>query len=157
MEITPKRWPIVIARAWRRVERGEPWTMRSGAGMEGKKHKALITQILAQPDLLEPRLTYRGKDVQVSQDFGELGFVDLMFEDRDGRTLLVEVKVKADELDKAIGQIQRHRYLFARQNNKEEASIRIGIACPFIPESCCAICSKSGIACFEIPLTEATR
>lgn len=132
-----------------RVERGQPWTVRSGAGMEGKKHKILVTKILERP--LEPGLTLHGQNVQASQDFGELGFIDLVFEDRHGRTLLVEVKVEADELDKAIAQILRHRYLFARQNNMEESSIRIGIACPFIPESCRAICARVSIDCFEIP------
>jgi|SRR5579883_513699 len=132
------------------VERSEPWTVRSGAGMEGKKHKALVAQILAQPDLLEPGLTCHGQNVQVSQDFGELGYIDLMFGDREDRTLLVEVKVRPDELDKAIGQIQRHCYLFAKQNRVEESSIRIGIACPFIPDSCRAICARAGISCFEI-------
>jgi hypothetical protein len=73
-------------------------------------------EILAGPDLLEPGLTFRSQNVQVSQDFGELGFIDLMFEDADGRTLLVKVKVKADELDKAFSQILRQRHFFAQQN-----------------------------------------
>jgi hypothetical protein len=50
--------------------------------------------------------------------------VDLVFADRDGHILLLEVKVGPDELDKAIGQILRHRYLYAQQNHISESSIR---------------------------------
>jgi hypothetical protein len=135
------------------IERGEPWTNRSGKGMEGKKHKALVAQLLAVPDILEPGLSFRGQNVQVSLDFGELGYIDLVFEDREGRTLLVEVKVGVDELDKAFGQILRHRHFFARQNHVEDASIRVGIACPFIPPFRRELCQQHGITCFEIPMS----
>jgi hypothetical protein len=61
----------------------------------------------------------------VSQDLGEERFIDLLFEDRDGRPLLVEVKCGPAELDKAIGQILRHRYLFAQQNGIAKDRIRV--------------------------------
>jgi hypothetical protein len=133
------------------ITTGRPWTVRSASGMEGKRHKALIAQILSKPDRLEAGLMIRGQNVQVSQDFGELGFIDLVFEDSDGHTLLVEVKVGPNELDKAIGQIMRHRYLFARQNRVDETSIRMAIACPSIPTHYRSICAEVGITCFEIP------
>ncbi len=135
------------------ISRGRSWTTRSVGGMEGRKHKSLVAQILGNPGMLEPGLIVRGRNVQVSQDFGELGFVDLAFEDCQGRPLLVEVKVGPNELDKAIGQIMRHRYLFARQNRMDEASIRIGIACRSIPMYWRSICASTGIACFEVPET----
>jgi hypothetical protein len=135
------------------LERNHPWTTRSARGMEGKKHKVLVAEILTRPDTLEPGLALRGENVQVSRDFCELGFIDLVFEDRDHRVLLVEVKVGVDELDKAIGQILRHRYLFAQQNQMDRSSIRVGIACPYISESCRVICADVGITCFELPKT----
>ncbi len=125
---------------------------RSAAGMEGKKHAALIAQILANPDSLESGLVFRAKNVQISRDFGELGFVDLVFEDRMGRSLLVEVKVGPDELDKAAGQILRYRQLFGQQNSIPKASVRVGIACPYVPQQFHSICKECGIRCFEVRL-----
>lgn len=133
------------------VAAGRPWTIRSIKGMEGKKHTALVAQILVKPDILEAGLVLQGRNVQVSRNFGELGFVDLVFNDRDGRPLLVEVKVGPEELDKAIGQILRHRQLFAQQNRLEDGTVRVGIACPYIPPQYRSICERVGITCFEIP------
>jgi len=139
------------------ISSGQPWTTRSGRGMEGRKHKALVARIVSDPDILEPGLAVRGQNVQVSQDFGESGFIDLVFEDSDGRPLLVEVKAAPNELDKAIGQIMRHRHLFARQNQVDETSIRMGIACPSILTHYRSICAQAGITCFEIPETLAVK
>jgi RecB family endonuclease NucS len=135
------------------ISSGRPWTARSGRGMEGRKHNALIAQMLSDPAMLEPGLVVRGQNVQVCQDFGELGFIDLVFEDCEGRTLLVEVKVGPNELDKAIGQIMRHRYLFAQQNRVDETSVRMAIACPSIPTHYRSICARVGIICFKLPET----
>ena len=132
-----------------RLAGGQPWTNRSSRGMAGKKHAALVAQIVANPDILEPGLRLRGNNVQVSQDFGELGYVDLIFQDSTGRPLLLEVKVDPSELDKAIGQILRHRHLFGQQNHIR--SVRVGIACPYIPAHYDSICAPLGISRFRIP------
>lgn len=141
---------VDVAEYLERLDSGKPWTTRSSGGMEGKKHKALIAQILNNSDVLEMGLTIQGKNVQVSRDFGELGYVDLVFTDSCGRTLLVEVKVGPDELDKAVGQILRHRYLFASQNGLQESTVRVGIACPYVPVQYQSICESNGISWFEL-------
>lgn len=141
---------VGIAEYLDRLDSGKPWTTRSGGGMEGKKHKALIAQILNNSDVLETGLAIQGKNVQVSRDFGELGYVDLVFNDRSGQTLLVEVKVGPDELDKAVGQILRHRYLFASQNGLQESAVRVGIACPYVPVQYQSICESNRISWFEL-------
>jgi len=140
-----------------RLGSGQPWTVRSGGGMDGKRHRAVIAQILTNSDVLEAGLVFQGKNVQVSRDFGELGYVDLVFTDRSGRALLVEVKVGSGELDKAIGQILRHRQLFARQNGLPEESIRPGIACPYIPPQYRSICESIGVSYFEVPQSATAR
>jgi hypothetical protein len=134
-----------------RLQAGKPWTTRPSTGMEGKKHNALIAQILNDSDVLETGLALQGKNVQVSRDFGELGYVDLVFTDGRGRTLLVEVKVGPDELDKAVGQVLRHRHLFANQNGLQESTVRVGIACPFVPVQYRSICESIGASWFELP------
>ena len=128
--------------------KGEPWTIRSGKGMEGKWHKHLVDQIIAKPDLLEMGLVLRGTDVQVSQD-GEIGFIDLVFVDHQGRPLLVEVNVDADELAKAIGQILWHRRLFCAQNNIAKEQVRVAICCRYVPPQYQALCAEQGISWFQ--------
>jgi len=76
--------------------------------------------------------------------------LNLVFIGGDGTYLLVEVKVKPEEIDKAIGQILRHRSLFASQNFLQPEKIRTAIACPFIPSQSRKICEEVQIQCFEI-------
>jgi hypothetical protein len=128
---------------------GKAWTRRSGAGMEGTHHKLLVQQIVANSDSLEPGLVLCGANVMVSQDFGEQGFIDLFFEDARSQPLLVEVKCDTDELDKAVGQILRHRYFFAQQNQIGQDRIRVAVCCPRIPAYYRSICHDCGIECFE--------
>ena len=141
---------VGVAEYLERLDGGKPWTTRSSGSMEGKKHNTLIAQILNNSDVLEPGLAIQGKNVQVSRDFGELSYVDLVFTDRSGRTLLVEVKVGSDELDKAVGQILRHRYLFTNQNGVQESAVRVGIACPYVPVQYRRICESNRISWFEL-------
>jgi hypothetical protein len=129
------------------------WTVRSATRMEGRKCGGLINQILNDPNKLEPGLVVRGQNVQVSLDFRELAFIDLVFADCEGRKLLGEVKVGPDELDKAIGQMMRHRYLFAGQNHLEESFIRMGIACPYVPAQYRATYVGKNISWFELTNT----
>jgi hypothetical protein len=50
-----------------------------------------------------------------------------VFQTKDDHLLLVEVKVGADELAKAVGQILWHRQLFATQNNVARERVRVAI------------------------------
>jgi hypothetical protein len=62
----------------------------------------------------------------------------------------VEVKVGADELGKAIGQILWHRQLFATQNNIPREDVRVAICCQYIPSQLRAVCEQQDIGCFEV-------
>ena len=108
---------------------GEPWTLGSRRrGGVDSMHEQIVKQIAACPDILEPGLRLQARDVFVSVEF-ERGYIDLLFRDRDDRFLIVGVKVKASELDKAAGQLFRHRRLFAEMNSIVPARIRIALAC----------------------------
>lgn len=131
-----------------KIADGQPWTTRSGRGMEGRVHKLLVDQIIAEPERLESGLVLKGRDIQVSQD-REVGFVDLVFEDRDGRFLLVEVKVEADELAKAVGQILWHRQLYCAQNGFTKDRVRVAVCCQFVPAQYRVVCADHGIKWFE--------
>jgi RecB family endonuclease NucS len=134
-----------------RVVRGEAWTVHGAVRRrERGKHKELVDHIVKNPDVLEPGLRLYDSNVHVSHEFGEVGYVDLVFIGRDGTYLLVEVKVKPEEIDKAIGQILRHRLLFASQNFLQPEKIRIAIACPVVPSQSRKICEGVQIQCFEI-------
>ena len=133
-----------------RLERGEAWTTSSYRVGKLTRHEQLIEEIVSNADILEAGLRLFGRSVQVSQEFGERRIVDLVFTDIGGRYLLLEVKVKTDEIDKAIGQILRHREIFAKQNFVEKSELRVGIACPIIPAQAQAICEATGIESFEL-------
>lgn len=129
---------------------GEPWNRQLVPEKKQTNHETLIQRIVDNPNILEPGLTLAGRTVHLSRDFGEVGYVDLIFEDKEGLHLLVEVKVKSDEIDKAIGQVRRYRELYAKQNFVSLDKLRLGIACPSIPELSRATCQEIGIECFEI-------
>jgi hypothetical protein len=130
--------------------RGEPWTEYFVPPGRKTKHEDLVEKIVVNPAILEPELELTGRNVHLSRDFSETGYVDLVFRDKEGRHLLVEIKVKPNEFDKAIGQILKHRELFAAQNFIDKNRVRIGIASPFIAAQSRTICKMIGIACFEL-------
>ncbi len=114
----------------------EPWAV---GGVERRKrvkrHDRLADHLAANPDVLEPGLTLRGKEILVSSTSGEGGSIDLLFLDGAGRFLIVEVKVKPEELDKAVGQLRRHARLYVETFHSEPARPRLAVACPYIPPS----------------------
>jgi len=132
--------------------KGEPWAV---GGVERrqrvKRHDRLADHLAAHPDLLEPCLTLRGKEIAVSSSSGEGGSIDLLFIDGAGLFLIVEVKVKPEELDKAVGQLRRHARLYVETFHAEAASLRLAVACPYIPPSRIAECAEIGITCFSLP------
>lgn len=135
----------------RLFNKGQAWTVRSARGRsEGGRHKELVEWICKDPDRLAPGLRLLGSNVHVSREFGESGYIDLVFEKTEGSYLLVEVKVKPDEIDKAIGQVMRHRELFAAQNALDKSRIAIAVACPFVPAHIRMVCFSAGIACFQL-------
>jgi RecB family endonuclease NucS len=129
---------------------GEAWTIISSSRREKGKHKSLMDQIVHNPDILEEGLTLLGTNVLVSRDFGERGYIDLVFHDRNKCYVLAEVKVGADEIDQAIGQIMRHKKLFEDQNSLEPHVVRMAIACPLISKPHRQICESLGIRCLEL-------
>lgn len=131
--------------------KGEPWTLRTAFPEGNGKHKQLLDRIGSNPSILEPGLKLEGRNTHVSLDFGEIGYIDLVFKDQNSSYLLVEVKVKPEEIDKAIGQVLRHKYFFVSQNFLVADKVRVAIACPYIPASSRKICEGVGISCFEIP------
>jgi len=133
---------------------GEAWTTRSAVWRESGCHRKLVDLLVADPSGLGPGLTLKGVNVPVSRGFGERGIIDAVFRKADGGYLLVEVKVKPEELDKAVGQILRHRRLFVAQNGIEEARVDVVIACPFIPVEARKVCESVGIGCLELGTPE---
>jgi nitroreductase len=131
----------------------EPWAV---GGVERRKrvkrHDQIADHLAANPDLLEPGLTFRGAEVAVSSTSGEGGSIDLLFLDNAGLFLIVEVKVKQEELDKAVGQLRRHARLYAETFHIEPSRVRLAVACPDILQARIAEFAEIGITCF--PLSE---
>jgi len=130
----------------------EPWAV---GGVErrkrAKRHDRIADHLAANPDLLETGLTFRGAEIAVSSISGEGGSIDLLFLDRAGLFLIVEVKVKQEELDKAVGQLRRHKRLYAETFHIEAARLRLAVACPDILPARIAEFAEIGITCFPLP------
>jgi RecB family endonuclease NucS len=116
-----------------------------------KRHDRLADHEAANPDLLEPGLTLHGKEIAVSSNSGEGGAIDLLFLHGAGRFLIVEVKVKPEELDKAVGQLRRHARLYVETFHIEAARLRLAVAWFYIPPSRIAEFAEIGITCFSLP------
>jgi hypothetical protein len=143
--------PIEVEQFLEAILRGEAWTtVSSKPRNEVGPHKRLIESIVADPTRLEVGLRLIGQNTWVADLEGETGYIDLVCEDSLGRYLLVEVKVKADEVDKGIGQIIRHGVMFVRQNFLSEERVRLAVACPDIPPVRRAACAKAGVEYFEL-------
>jgi hypothetical protein len=130
----------------------EPWAL---GGVERRKrmkrHDRIADHLAANPDLLEPGLVFRGAEIPVSSISGEGGSIDLLFLDSAGLFLIVEVKVKQEELDKAVGQLRRHKRLYAETFHIEAARLRLAVACPDILPARIAEFAEIGITCFQLP------
>jgi len=132
---------------------GEPWTLGGRRKSRARDHDRIVEHLIANPDVLEPGITFLGAEHPVSSTSGEVGFLDLLFRDLHSRYVIVEVKVKASELDEGIGKLGRHRRLFAEMNHIERARIRRLLACPDIPEGRCEELREAGIEWRIVPLT----
>jgi hypothetical protein len=130
---------------------GEPWaTLGESKRKSETNHQQLLAMIRARPDLLEPGMRLVRTDVHVSRNFGEVGYIDAVLQDKDSRYMLLEVKVRPEEIDKAIGQVLRQKELFCSQNFVDPIAVRVGIACPYVPELARRVCSGHGIELFEL-------
>jgi hypothetical protein len=114
---------------------GEAWTLGALRKSRGRDHDRIVEYLIANPDVLEPGLTFLGAEHPVSHASGETGFLDLLFRDRENRHLIVEVKVNASQVDEGIGKLGRHRRLFAGVNHIDPSRVRRLLACPYIPEA----------------------
>ena len=130
----------------------EPWAV---GGVERRKrvrrHDRIADHVAANSDLLEPGLTFRGAEVAVSSASGEGGSIDLLFLDSARLFLIVEVKVKQEELDKAVGQLRKHKRLYAETFHIEASRVRLAVACPDILPVRMAEFAEIGITCFPLP------
>jgi hypothetical protein len=111
----------------------------------------LLEAIVADSNCLEAGLRLGGQNAWVADGAGESGCVDLVFIDGAERYLLVEVKVKASEIDQGIGQLLKQGIIFARQNFLEGGRVRLALACPDIPPVRRSACARAGIEFFELP------
>lgn len=113
-----------------------------------KRHDRLADHLGANPNLLELRLTFRGAEIAVSSMSGEGGSIDLLFIDRASRFLIVEVKVKQKELDKAVGKVCE---AVCRDVSCRGRAPAFAVACPDILQARIAEFEEIGITCFSLP------
>jgi hypothetical protein len=132
---------------------GEAWTIGARRKSRGRDHDRIVEYLIAHQHVLEPGLTLLGAEHPVSDASGETGFIDLLFRDREDWHLIVEVKVKASQIDEAIGKLGRHRRLFAEMNHIDRSRVRRLLACPDIPEGRFPELREASIEWRTVPLT----
>lgn len=132
------------------------WTTSSVRSKRNTAHRALADVLMARQEWFAPGV-FVGADVPVSRSFSERGRIDLLWEYPTGDYLLVEVKATMQELDKAIGQVLRHRDLFIEQNHLEPSKVKAAVACPIVPESSRRLCASLGIGWIQLPQDAETK
>ncbi len=60
---------------------GEAWTVGARRKSRSRDHDRIVDYLIANPDVLEPGLTFLGAEHPVSDASGETGFLDLLFRD----------------------------------------------------------------------------
>jgi len=130
---------------------GEVWAPGAWRRPRESRHRRIVDALAANPERLGPGLRLDRKELAVSGEL-ERGRIDLLLRDQEDRFLIVEVKIKASELDQAIGQLARHRRLIASNYFIDRARVRIAIACLDIPNERIADLNGWGIEFFRLPL-----
>lgn len=143
------RVEVDLIDALERFANGEAWAITTKKTRSNREHEALVARVKANPEVVEEGLRLQGANVAVSRNFSERGFIDIVFQTRDNGYLLVEVKVTGGELDKALGQILRHRDLFIEQHDLDADRVRAAIVCPVMPASFVRMCARLGVRCVQ--------
>jgi len=128
---------------------GEVWAPGAWRRPRESQHRLIVDALAANPERLAHGLRLDRKELAVSGEL-ERGRIDLLLRDRKGGFVIVEVKIKASELDQALGQRARHRSLFASNYFIDRARIRIAVACLDIPDERIPDLKEWGIELFRL-------
>jgi hypothetical protein len=107
--------------------------------------ESVTSVILRRTELLEEGLSLVSSEIETSRGRG-----DLLFKDKNGRLLLVEVEREAH--DQSVGQILRLCAGYESQHGLELGTIRAAIACIRINDNVLAAAKRAGIEVWKIPL-----
>jgi hypothetical protein len=115
--------------------------------VEGFEQQALseedICRIITNfPQMLEDGLKYQSREVVVDG-----GVIDMVFIDREGNHMLVEIEIKAT--DSAIGQVNRFPIPYAEKYGIPQERIRKAIVCIEISDSTLVACRETGIEVYQ--------
>ena len=105
---------------------------------------SITSRIIERPELLEAGLALISPEVETST-----GRVDLLFKDKNGRLLLVEVERVAT--DQSVGQILRLCAGYENKDGLEPGTVQAGLACMRINDNVRAAAKRAGIEVWKIP------
>jgi hypothetical protein len=114
--------------------------------LPGLSEETLAELILNKPDILEPGLLNPRTEVESGA-----GLIDIVFQDSNGKYLLVEVERKAD--DKPLGQILRLCAAYERKCGLPSDEVRGLIACLRVGESIRSAAKRSGIEIAKLSIS----
>lgn len=109
--------------------------------------KDISRMIISLPDLIEKGLKFLETEVEV-----EGGRIDAVFKDSDGKSLLIEVELIAN--DNAIAQVQRFKIPYSEKYNIPLENIRLGIVCTDISKSRINACITGNIEVYKLALVK---
>jgi hypothetical protein len=112
------------------------------AKLEGQMEDSLVNLVLHAPEQLEDELTPYDLDVDTPT-----GKTDVVFKDREGKFLVVEVEREAT--DSAVGQILRLSAGFERHHQLGSKDVRSGIVCYRIHPNVLAACQRADITVWK--------
>jgi hypothetical protein len=118
-------YPHMLSKRYVSIEDGLRTILETGLSEKGDEsllEPLLQKLIIADPSVLEKGASLIGAEVNV-----QVGVADLVLQGVDGRPIVVEIKVRAD--DSAIGQISRIAEGYASMQNVEATNIRKAILC----------------------------
>lgn len=90
--------------------------------LPGEAEGGLIELLVNDPSIMEDGLKFQGTEIGVST-----GKIDLLFRDKTGKLLLVEVE--RDASDHTVGQILRLSAGYENENDLQKGKVRAGIVC----------------------------
>jgi len=99
------------------------------------------------PSKIEEGLKYHSREIEI-----EGGIIDMVFVDKQGNHVLVEVEIKAT--DAAIGQVSRFPIPYAEKYNLPRESIRKAIVCIEITDSRIIACKENQIEVYQFGINK---
>jgi hypothetical protein len=143
-------YPHMLGKEYASIEKGLRQLLEEGP-RQTVEERGLVEPSIERLLAGHPTLLGEGascNDVEV--DVGA-GVADLVLSAKDGRPIVVEVKIHAD--DSAIGQVSRIAEAYATRQSLDHSTVRKAIACLTYAKNLDTACRGAGVELYELKLS----